>query len=146
MSFFSTDSAIGTDALQGLFDTNGDMDQAWMPQLSQLFQTAEGEKFFNACSYLNTPQKQRRSKQMATDSMEASIVFLIDNVSELHTQTMTLAEASARLFQFVADMIEIQSLLPNANRWADALPRATHRPAVAAWESEPGSLDKFSAA
>ena len=111
-----------------------------------MFQSQRGQAFFKACSYLNTPQKQARSKQLTTEHMEAFLELMLENGPDLHTHSVALAEAAARLLQFAIHMIEMQSLLANCDHWADTLPRATHGPAVAAWKAEPDSQEHFSAA
>ena len=71
---------------------------------------------------------------------------MTENGDDQHSHAVRLIDVAARLCQFAASMIEIQSLRLNADHWADKIQREARPPAVAAWKSEPDIIDRFKAA
>ena len=130
MSFFAANSESGIDALQFLFGTDGEMSQAGISQLSDLFQSPRGQSFFKACSYLNKQQRQARSKQLTTEHMEGSSYAFRGSLRSC-SEIVPVRDPYDRKTQFICKLRSLGRYIASWYTWANCgsmAPKENFRP------------------
>ena len=142
LSFFATTMETGVDALNVVDPDNAAaQDMAGLTDLQQVFASPEGQQFVEACQYLNAKGQMTRSRADTTEHIKKLFGFLGEDPESLHASAAKFASASARMYLFATNLIEMLSLLLDMKHWADSVPRDAHPPAVGRWKSQPMNFD-----
>ena len=102
--------------------------------LVEMLQSPEGQQSWAAVSFSNVKCDKDRTPEDSERHLENMLSFLGDNVDELHTLTVMLAEASARLYLFAISSTEITSSMSHTDDWTDKIAQQRHRPEVSQWK------------
>ena len=144
LSFFAGTASAGIDAL-GVFSTDNEASREMIgsDRLCEMFDGEGGQRFLEACEYLNVKKKLKRTAEETQAHLRHFFEFVGEGAESLHGEAVKLVGFSARLYLFAVGLIELFSLVSSVEHWADSVPRATHPENVAQWKAEPHNFDAF---
>ena len=94
---------------------------------------------------LRVSERQNTASRSEADTeahLQAFMDFFNKAPDEMHKAALQLASASARMYLFAMNCMEVTFLLMDVKHWADGVPRDSHPPAVGRWKNESDNFEK----